>query len=54
MCLDNEFNINILNDIYTLSCPSKSNKKGIELTVHPSCYWGRRLNLCYKEQPFNV
>ena len=29
------------------SCPSKSNSKQIELTVHTSCYWGLRLTLCY-------
>ena len=47
MYLYNEFIINILNDINTLSCPSKSNRKQIELTVHTSCYWGLRLTLCY-------
>ena len=34
MYLYNEFFINILNDINTLSFPSKSNSKQIELTVH--------------------
>ena len=33
----------------TLSCPSKSNSKRIELTVHTSCYWGLKLTLCYKD-----
>ena len=47
MYLYNEFIINILNDINTLSCPSKSNSKRIERTVHTSCYWGLRLTLCY-------
>ena len=47
MYLYNEFIINILNDINTLSCPSKSNSKRIELKVHTSCYWGLRLTLCY-------
>ena len=32
---------------YSLSCPSKSNSKRIELSVHISCYWGHRLTLCY-------
>ena len=34
-------------DINTLLCPSKSNSKPNELTVHTSCYWGLRLILCY-------
>ena len=38
MYLYNEFIIIILNDINTLSCPSKSNSKQIELTVHTSRY----------------
>ena len=38
----------ILNDMNTLSCPSKSNSKQIELKVHTSSYWGLRLTLCYK------
>ena len=42
-----EFIINIVNTINTLSCPSKSNSKRIELTLHTSCYWGLRLTLCY-------
>ena len=46
MYLYNEFIINILNDINTLLCPSKSNSKQIELTVHASCYWVLRLTLC--------
>ena len=46
MYLYNEFIINILNDINTLLCPSKSNSKQIELTVHISCYWGLILTLC--------
>ena len=46
--LYNEFIMNILNDIInTLLCPSKNNSNTIELTVHTSCYWGRRLTLCY-------
>ena len=44
MYLYNEF---ILNDINTLSCPSKSDSKRIELTEQTSCYWGLRLTLCY-------
>ena len=32
---------------HNLSCPSKSNSKRIEFTVHTSCYWGLRLTLCY-------
>ena len=47
MNLYNEFIVNILNDINTVLCPSKSNSKQIELTVHTSCYWGLRLTLCY-------
>ena len=47
--LYNEFTINILNDMNSLLCPSKSNSKRIELTVQPSCYWGLRLTLCYLE-----
>ena len=31
-----------ISDIYTLSCPSKSNSKQSELT----CYWGLKLTLC--------
>ena len=46
MYLYNEFIINILNNINNLLCPSKSNSKQIELTVHTSCYWGLRLTLC--------
>ena len=46
MYLYNKFIINILNGINTPSCPSKSNSKRIELTVHTSCYWGLRLTLC--------
>ena len=49
MYLYNEFIINILNDINTLSCPSKNNSNTIELTVHTSCYWGHRLTLCYSK-----
>ena len=45
MYLYNEFTINILN---TLSFPSKSNSKLIELKVHTSCYRGHKLTLCYK------
>ena len=41
------YNTNILNDKNTLSCPSKSNSKRIELTLHTSCYWCLRLTLCY-------
>ena len=52
MYLYNEFIINILNDINTLLCPSKSNSKRIEFTVHTSCYWGLRLTLCYIQQKF--
>ena len=33
---------------YILLCPSKSNSKQIELTVHTSCYLGLRLTLWYK------
>ena len=33
--------------MYTLSCPSKSNSKRIELTVHTFCYCGLSLTLCY-------
>ena len=33
MYLYNEFILNILNDIKTLSCPSKNNSNTIELTV---------------------
>ena len=47
MYLYNEFIINIVNDINSLLCLSKSNSKWIELTVHTSCYWGLRLTLCY-------
>ena len=47
MYLDNEFIINILNDLNTLSCHSNSDSNTIELTVHTSCCWGRRLTLCY-------
>ena len=47
MYLYNYFTNNIVNYINTLSCPSKSNSKRIELTVHPPCYWGFRLTLCY-------
>ena len=47
MYLYNEFIMNINNDINSLSCPSESNSNKIELTVHTSCYWGRRLTLCY-------
>ena len=43
MYLSNEFLMNIPNDINTLSYPSKNNSNTIELT----CYWGRRLTLCY-------
>ena len=46
MYLYNEFIINIVNTINTLSCPSKSDSKQIELTVKTSCYWGLRLTLC--------
>ena len=35
----NEFLMNILNDINTMSFPIKSNSNTIELTVHISCYW---------------
>ena len=45
-----EFIINIVNTINTLPCPSKSNSKRIELTLHTSCYWGLRLTLCYIEK----
>ena len=44
---DNLRSIIILNGINTLSCPSKSNSKQIELT---SCYWGLRLTLCYNKK----
>ena len=47
MYLCNGLIINIVNDINTLSCPSKGNSKRIELTVRTSCYWGLRLTLCY-------
>ena len=47
MYLNNEFITNILNDINTLSCPSKNNSNTIELAVQSSCYWGLRLTLCY-------
>ena len=47
MYLYNEFIINILNDLDTLSCPSKNNSNTIKLTVHTSGYWGLRLTLCY-------
>ena len=43
MYLCSEFQMNILNDMNTLSCPSKNNSNTIELTVHTSCYWGLRL-----------
>ena len=46
MYLYNEFIIKVINDINTLLCPSKSNSKQTEPTVHTSCYWGRRLTLC--------
>ena len=52
--LYNEFIINILNDINTLLCPSKSNSKRIELKMHTSCYWGLRLTLCYYLDYFNL
>ena len=39
MYLYNEFLMNILNDINTMSCPIENNSNTIELTVHPSCYW---------------
>ena len=35
------------NDTNTLACPSKNNSNTIELTVHTSSCWGRRLTLCY-------
>ena len=36
----------VINNINTLLCPSKSNSKQMELTVHTSCYWGLKLILC--------
>ena len=47
MYLYNQFIMNIRNDINTLLCPSKNNSDTIKLTLHTSCYWGRRLTLCY-------
>ena len=47
MYLYNECIMNILNDMNTLSCPSKDNSNTIELTAHTSCSWGLRLTLCY-------
>ena len=41
MYLYNEFIINIINDMNTLLCPSKSNSKFNE-PVHTSCYWSLR------------
>ena len=49
MCFCNEFLMNILNDINTLSCPMKRDNNKIELTVHTSCYWSLRLTLCYSK-----
>ena len=43
MYLYNEFIMNILNDMNTLSCPSENNINTIELTKH---YRGFRLTLC--------
>ena len=37
MYLYNEFLMNILNDINTMSCPIKINSNTIKLTVHTSC-----------------
>ena len=42
----NDFLMNILNDVNTMSCLLK-NSNTIELTVHTSCYWGHELTLCY-------
>ena len=39
---------------HILSCPSKSNSKQIELTVHTSCYWGLRLTLCYFQKEITL
>ena len=37
--LHNEFLMNILNDINTMSYPIKNNSNTIELTLHTSCYF---------------
>ena len=50
MYLYNEFIIIIVNTINTLSCPSKSNSKQTELTVHTSCYWGLGITVCYNSK----
>ena len=31
-------------------CPIKVNTNTIELIVHTSCYWGRRLTHCYNHR----
>ena len=51
MYLYNEFIMNILNDINTLSCPSKNNSNTIELT-HTSLQIN--LNLWFKELKISI